>query len=192
MKHLLEHFIRSVVFNHNEKEIGAILNIFETKVFEKGDVFKQSYTISKKLGFITSGSVKVLITHKNGSITTANILQENKFMIDLISIKTHKPTAVSIEFLETSSVLVTSVVAMDRLLKQNLTFNILIREHISEIVVALGKRHLLFLTSDSRERYQFILNNYPTLMKKFPLRLIASMIGITPTQLSRVRKNIKN
>ncbi len=191
LKNHLEKFIRTAVSNPNEKEITTILEVFKEKTFNRGDVFKESYTISRTLGFMVSGGAKVFVTKKNGTVTTANILQENKFMLDLISIKTKEPTAMGIEFLEPSSVLVTSVTDMDRLLEQNLTFNFLYREYISEIVVGLGKKHFSFLTSDSKERYQFILQNSPHLIKKFPLRLIASMIGITPTQLSRIRKDKK-
>lgn len=188
MKNHLESYIRSAVSNPNEKEITSILEVFKEKNFHKGDVFKESDSISRRLGFMIRGSAKVFVTKKNGTVTTANILQEEKFMLDIISIKTKEPTAMGIEFLEPSSVLVTSVIAMDRLLEQNLTFNILIRKYLSEIVVGLGTRHLLFLTSNSKERYQYILQNSPNLLQKFPLRLIASMIGITPTQLSRLRK----
>jgi ribosomal protein L10 len=51
----------------------------------------------------------------------------------------------------------------------------------------MANSQYLFLTGTAKERYQFILENKPELLKKFPLRFIASMIGITPTQLSRVR-----
>ena len=51
----------------------------------------------------------------------------------------------------------------------------------------MGKKNLAFLKGTAKDRYQFILENNPSLLKKFPLRLIASIIGITPTQLSRIR-----
>lgn len=56
-----------------------------------------------------------------------------------------------------------------------------------EQMLIMAKRQLLFLTGTAIERYQFILENNPKLLKKFPLRFIASIIGITPTQLRRIR-----
>ena len=61
------------------------------------------------------------------------------------------------------------------------------REHIIKITIEMGKKNLAFLKGTAKDRYQFILENNPSLLKKFPLRLIASIIGITPTQLSRIR-----
>ena len=66
------------------------------------------------------------------------------------------------------------------------------REYITENAVEMGRRHLLFLTGSAKERYLFILENHPNLLKKLPLRLIASLIGITPVQLSRIRNKISN
>jgi hypothetical protein len=62
------------------------------------------------------------------------------------------------------------------------------REYITDKVVDFGKLHILFLTGTGKERYDFILENNPALLKNTPLRFIASMIGITATQLSRIRK----
>lgn len=81
------------------------------------------------------------------------------------------------------------VAKVHKLLETNLALNIVMREYITENAINMGKRHLQFLTGTAKERYQFILENNPNLLKKFPLRLIASMIGITPTQLSRIRHN---
>jgi hypothetical protein len=70
--------------------------------------------------------------------------------------------------------------------------NIVIRQHLREQIITLGQSHLLFLTGTAKERYKFILENNQELLKNVPLRFIASMIGITPTQLSRIRKKKKN
>jgi ribosomal protein L10 len=62
-----------------------------------------------------------------------------------------------------------------------------VRKHQKEQLLEMANSQYLFLTGTAKERYQFILENKPELLKNFPLRFIASMIGITPTQLSRVR-----
>jgi hypothetical protein len=76
------------------------------------------------------------------------------------------------------------------LLEHNVTFNILIREYIGDRSMVLLKRHLMFLNGTAKERYQYILETNPEMLKKFPLKYVASMIGVTPTQLSRIRKEI--
>lgn len=73
------------------------------------------------------------------------------------------------------------------MLETNLALNILVREYQKEQMLEIAETHLLFLTGTAKERYQHILEKNPEMLRKFPLRFIASMIGITPTQLSRVR-----
>jgi hypothetical protein len=46
----------------------------------------------------------------------------------------------------------------------------------------------MFLNGTAKERYQYLLATNPSLLEKFPLKFVASMIGVTPTQLSRIRK----
>lgn len=52
----------------------------------------------------------------------------------------------------------------------------------------LLKRHLIFLNETAKERDQYLLGTNPEILKKFPLKYVASMIGVTQTQLSRIRK----
>ncbi|MEO1255364.1 MAG: hypothetical protein AAFY41_10835, partial [Bacteroidota bacterium] len=87
-----------------------------------------------------------------------------------------------------TTMLVAPVEDMKKLLEVNLTLNRLIREYMADNMVEMGKLHFTFLTGTAKERYRFILENNPRLIKSVPLRYIASMIGITPTQLSRIRK----
>lgn len=187
MKEQLEYFIRLKLKHPIEEEIKAILEIFQLKTFAKGDVFKDAGKVCKNLGFLIEGSVRHYAIKNNGKEITGRIVQKNNFVTDLISIRTREKTPMIIAFLEPSTMLVTSKDAVDELLEVNLTFNRLIREHMADSVVELGKLYLLFLTGTAKERYQFVLENNPSLLKNIPLQFIATMIGITPTQLSRIR-----
>ncbi|HAP64165.1 MAG TPA: hypothetical protein DCR93_33345 [Cytophagales bacterium] len=85
------------------------------------------------------------------------------------------------------AILVAALADYFPLLDSNLTLNIIVREHMADRAVELSQRHLLHLTGTSKERYQYVMENNPRLHERLPLHLIASMIGITPTQLSRIR-----
>jgi|TARA_B110000503_G_scaffold44719_1_gene73017 CRP-like cAMP-binding protein len=191
MKDQLEHFIRLNVKNPNDEEIKAILEIFHLKHFQKGEYFKQSNNLSTEIGFIIEGGVRHYIVKNNGNEVTGRILQKNNFTIDIISSRTKEKTLISIIAMEPTILLVASIENMNKLFEVNLTLNRLIREYILDKLVDLGKLSILFLAGTGKERYDFILENNPALLKKTPLRFIASMIGITATQLSRIRKNRK-
>ena len=187
MKEQLEYYIRSNLKNPIEEEIIEILDTFHIKEFQKGDHFKCHSEVCNKVGFLVEGSTKHYVLKKNGDEVTGRLTLKNNFISDIISVRTKGRTPISIQCLEPSIMLVTSVEKMEAQLEVNLTLNRLLREYIAESVVELGKLYMLFITGSAKERYEFILENNPSLVKNIPLRLIASMIGITPTQLSRIR-----
>lgn len=189
MKAQLERFIRHHVNNPREEEIAQIVEIFEERIFDKDQTFKQENTITEELGFIITGSARLFIRKDSGTEITGEVLTENTFLADIFSIRTGKPTPMEIGFLEKSVVLVAPHKKVEKLLESNLAFNILIRIHITDRAMAIGQRFILFLSGTAKERYQFFIENNPHLLNKLPLRLIAAMIGITPTQLSRIRNS---
>lgn len=187
MKDSLEKYIKLKVDNPSDKEIQEILDIFELRHFNKKEFIKRPFTISKEIGFLVKGNVRAVFYKKDGEKATFRILQENNFVGDIISIKMQEATPIAFESMNKVTILITSIEKMHDLLKGNLALNIVMREHIANTAMELGRRHLLFLTGNAKERYQFILEQNPNLFKEFPLHLIASLIGITPTQLSRIR-----
>lgn len=186
MKDYLEKNIRETVENPSQKEIGEILDLFEPKHFNKNDFIKEPFTISRKFGFLVEGTVRAVYYTKNGEEVTYKIHESNNFITDVISFRSKKIMPIGFKCMDKASLLLASQEKMQALLKTNLTLNIVIRECISEKIVEMGKSYFLFLTGNSKERYEFMLENHPY-VKKFPLHFTASMIGITPTQLSRIR-----
>ncbi|MDX1908746.1 MAG: Crp/Fnr family transcriptional regulator [Bacteroidia bacterium] len=192
MKSQLKDFIQAQLKHPSEEEIAEILSIFEERTYSKGEFFKEVHTIAKEVGFITSGSAKSVIIKDNGEERLGRLLPEGSFLFDLISVRKEEKTPIAITFREPSSVLVAPYPAIKTLLETNLTLNIVVREYIADRTVEMAKWLMMFATGTAKDRYQFILENNPKLLNKLPLRMIASMIGITPTQLSRIRSKKNN
>lgn len=189
MKSLLQEFIQTQVKNPKAEEIQEILDHFEERTFTKGQVFKKAHTIATEVGFIASGSAKSVIIKDNGEERMGRLFTAGHFLFDLISARRREETPLAFKFQEPSEVLVAPYAHMKALLETNLTLNIVVREYTADRTVEMGKWLMLYQTGSAKERYRFILENNPKLLNKLPLRMIASMMGITPTQLSRIRKN---
>ena len=187
MKIELENFIRTKVEYPKEEEIAEILNCFEVRTFKKGAYFKEAFTKSKELGFLVEGALRMIFIKNNGEEVTVRIIQENTIVADVFSVKKKKETPIALQCISDVSILVAPLHKIQALLQTNLALNIAMREHITERALEMGENYLLFISGNAKERYQFILEKNPQLLEKFPLRFIASMIGITPTQLSRIR-----
>mgnify|MGYP002078466823 CR=1 FL=1 len=171
----------------NEDEVKEILSIFNEQLLEKGTLFKNQDTVIQNLGFLVSGSARSYFINANFDEITDEILQSNNFLSDIISIRTKEKSPIIIEILEDSNVLVAPMDKVLELLNLNVTFNILLREYMGDRAMQFVKYHLLFLNGTAKQRYEYLFATNPSLFKKFPLKFIASMIGVTPTQLSRIR-----
>ena len=191
MKNPFEDFIYRRVKKPRDYEVQEILSIFSMKKYDKGALFKEGNTVVKKLGFLVNGSARTYVINDKGDEITDEIVQKNNFLSDIISVRTGEKSPIIIEILEKSTVLVADMEKVWVLFEQNITFNILIREYIGDRSMALLKKYLLFLNGTANERYKYIIETNPEILKKYPLKYIASMIGITQTQLSRIRNQKK-
>ena len=190
MKEHLQDFIHKRVASPDETEIQAILQAFNEVTYNKGDLFKKQDTRIEHLGFLVSGSARSYFIKDNGEEISFDIHQEICFLSDIISVRSNKESPVIIEFLEKSNVLAADMENVWMLLGKNITFNILIREYMGDRAMELLKMHHMFLNGTAKERYRYVLETNPSLLQKYPLRFIASIIGVTPTQLSRIRKDL--
>ncbi|MEL6534925.1 MAG: cyclic nucleotide-binding domain-containing protein [Bacteroidota bacterium] len=188
MKNSLKHYMLSQLPSPpNEAEITEILALFQIKHFKKGEFFKKPFVAGDHLAFLKEGAVRVIIYKENGKEVTARIRQDNSFLLDPARLTGITQSPIGIECLEDLTLLLAPIEDVKALLDTSLTLNIVMRKHMTEQIVEVARNQYLFLTGTAKERYQYIRDNHPDLLKKFPLGFIASMIGITPTQLSRVR-----
>jgi CRP-like cAMP-binding protein len=187
MKEQFEEFIYQRVKIAKEDDVKGILSIFNEQLYQKGTLFKEQDTVIQNLGFLVTGSARSYFINDKGDEITDEVLQSKNFLSDIISIRTNEKSPIIIEVLEKSNLLVASMDNVWELLNYNVTLNILVREYMGDRAMELVKRHLLFLNGTSKQRYEYLMDTNPSLFKKFPLRFIASMIGVTPTQLSRIR-----
>ncbi len=188
VKNQLEDFIYRRIEQPRKQDVLEILAIFKNQTFCKGHIFKEKNTIINHLGFLGSGSVRSYFINDKGDEITNEVLLKDNFVSDIISIRTAAKSNIIIEVLEESDILVANMDEVWNLLNHNVTFNILIREHMGDRAMEMIKKQLLFLNGTAKERYQYIIKTNPEILDKFPLRYIANMIGVTQTQLSRIRK----
>ena len=146
-----------------------MLSIFEVKPFKKGRFFKEPFKAGNHLAFLPEEAVRLIIYKENGDEITARIRQDNAFFIDHFRLRVTDSSPIGIECLENLTLLIAHIDNVRKRLEANLALNTIIRKHQSEQMLELVDNPYLFLAETSKERYQFILDNNPNLLKKFPL-----------------------
>jgi len=187
MKDQFKEFIYQRVKDLKNHEVQEILSIFMDREISKGTLFKERSSKIKELRFLVKGSARSYFINENGEEITDEIFQKNSFLSDIKSERTGERPPIIIEILEKSTFLVAPMDQVRELLDHNFTFNALMREYMSDRTSELVQRYLMFLNSTAKKRYQYFIDSKPSLLLKFPQKFIASMIGVTPTQLSRIR-----
>ncbi|GAB3986199.1 hypothetical protein GCM10028807_03100 [Spirosoma daeguense] len=131
-------------------------------------------------------------TEHNLQFAAENDRPEARWIADIGSLHSGKPSALFIEALEPSIVL--------QIDKQDLYFlytNLPKLDRIFKVIienkyVELQNRVLQTISSTAQERYLLFLERYPQLAQRLPNTQIASYLGITPEFLSKIRKDIAN
>jgi CRP-like cAMP-binding protein len=149
--------------------------------------------IPASFAFVFSGLFRVFITDGSGSEYTKIFFEEGQFPGSMSALLTGTPSRFTIEALEPSQVIEIHFKAYRQLLMDSDDLK-LFQIHYLEKNWLLAKepREVELVQEDATQRYQRFVSHYPSLVNRVPQYHIASHLGITATQLSRIRKKLQN
>lgn len=161
------------------------------KRLKKGEAL---YTAGGKPGsfaFVYQGLFRAYTVDKEGREYNKNFFDEGTFPGSMAALLTGTPSQFTIEALENSEVLLIDFSAFRKLLFQS---NDLMRFQIAYLeknwLLAKDAREVEIVQENATQRYQRFLQTFSHISTRIPQYQIASHLGITPTQLSRIRKNL--
>lgn len=158
---------------------------------KKGDHFCRAGDLCQSFAFVVSGLLRVYITNPEGNEYNKIFFPEKTFPASIIALLTSSPSKFAIEALEAAQLIRIDFKAYRQLLKSSSElkmFHILYLE--KNWVIDKEKREVALVQEDATARYLRFLKDHPNLVKRLSQYHIASHLGITPTQLSRIRKKM--
>ncbi|MEP6929301.1 MAG: Crp/Fnr family transcriptional regulator, partial [Flavobacterium sp.] len=148
--------------------------------------------VAKELYFICKGILRAFITDKAGNIYNKNIFLEGSFAGSKASSLQQTPSDFSIEALEDSILISINYKKYRELIFGNEDLkNFYIAYLEKNWVIEKEQREISLVMENATERYLRFLSKHPDISQRIPLLHIASHLGITPTQLSRIRKSLE-
>ncbi|WP_291287222.1 Crp/Fnr family transcriptional regulator [Flavobacterium sp.] len=169
-----------------------IEDITEIQSIKKGEVLLESGQIAKEIYFVVKGAMRAFITDAAGNLYNKNIFLEGHFAGSKASLLQQTPSHFTIEALEDSILIQLDYKKYRALIDQH---NDLKNYYIAYLeknwVIEKEQREIALVMQNATERYLHLLSSHPDLSERIPLLHIASHLGITPTQLSRIRKNLE-
>lgn len=173
----------------SDKTWEALTAICEFRSLAKHQVLYPCSEVPNSFAFVYSGLFRTFINDDNGNEYNKNFFDKGSFPGSMAALLTSSPSQFTVEALEPALIITINFSAYRKLLMQA---NDLKLFHIFYLeknwLLAKDARELQIVQENSAQRYQRFLKEYPSISARIPQYHIASHLGITPTQLSRIRK----
>jgi len=169
--------------------ITEMLLYFRMVDYSKEAYFSRAGELNDKIGFVTSGVFFMHVIREDGTIYVKNFIGKNEFV--LATYDPQNESLVNIQAIKDSVVLEAKYSHIRNLLQRYPHVNLLAQRGMEQRIEGLYERLETFATLQAKDRYLLFKQEYGQLEEDIPQYLIASYLGITPTQLSRIRKQIE-
>lgn len=171
------------------ENLNKILAAFTYQEFKKNDFVVEYGKTSRQIGFVESGLFQYYVV-KDGEEKTSYVSISNTFFASLLSFISEKPALENVKAITKGSISLISKIDLKKLVDEVPGFKDFYIGLLESSICGIdSSRHdLIVLTAE--ERYAKMLGTEPHLLQQIPLVHLASMLGVTPRHLSRIRSNI--
>jgi CRP/FNR family transcriptional regulator, anaerobic regulatory protein len=171
----------------SNEQIEKMSNIFKhTLELKKGDYFYQNTQICQKIGFLEEGMLRYYYDTEKLEVTRW-VAMEGDFVTSLSSFIKQQPVEENIQALQNTKILYATCEDWIAIYQEENFVRELWTRVIEENYIGMENRLFNIIALSAEERYEWILKNYPKFNLYIPDKYLASMLGITPRHLSRIR-----
>jgi len=178
-------------FGVTPEEVGKIISFFEPIELKKGQYFLRKGQLSDRLGFLQSGIIREYLLINDKEVTKW-ISTKGYFVVDLSSFAFEEPARWNLQALSDCEIFVIDSKNYHSIKKVIPHWPELEKLFIAKCFTLLEDRLLTHLSMTAEERYQQLFRFNKELFNLVPLQYLASMLGMTPETLSRLRKSAIN
>lgn len=174
-------------------DVTASLEIggrFQRRELVKEEYFLREGQVNGYLGLIETGVLQAFYNH-DGSELTTYIGGAGDFIVSLGSFLGQVPAREAIRALTPATIWTIHKTDLDALKNEHESFRSFYVGLLEHQLVCIDDSRFNLLTLNAEERYLRLLEEEPQLLQQIPLQYLASILGITPRHLSRIRKTIR-
>lgn len=160
---------------------------------QKHDYFVRAGDQPTAFAFVAEGLIRSYIIDSEGREYNKLFFEEGRFPGDMTALLTDTPARFNLQALEPTQLIRIDFRGFRELLIANDEVKLF---HIAYLeknwLLHKDAREVQLVQDDAEARYRRFLKEYPHLLNRIAQYHIASHIGVTPTQLSRIRQSFDN
>lgn len=185
MQEKLRNHIEETVSLTND-EFLFILSLFTTKESKKNQFLIQEGESVKYAYFIVSGLLKLTYTDDSGKEHIVSFAMEDWWESDFPAYFTQTKATMSLQCLEDTHVFCLSLENYQKICFDIQKMHSFFLKKSNLGFIGSQKRILSLLTTNAKERYEQLLEQYPALFQRVSKTQLASYLGVSRETLSRL------
>jgi CRP-like cAMP-binding protein len=185
MSNLLKQQIEKIT-SISDHEFEYILSHFNTKKLKKHQFLLQENEEVPNDYFVIKGLLKAYHTNNDGKEHIVQFALEDWWITDYAAYFNQAKSTITIDCVEECEVLSLSLHNREKLCAEMHKMEHFFRKKSNAGYVALQKRILSLLNNNTKERYDALLHQQPSLFQRLPKTLIAAYLGVSRETLSRL------
>lgn len=183
----LKKFITQYV-DLSDVELEDISNKFKSKSIKKNNYLFRQGDICKDLVYVQKGCLRLYYL-KVGVEISVWFAFERSSAVDISSFISEDPSNYFLQAIEDSEVLYLPKTEVNKLYQNQPKMQEMMRKFWEDVILNLISRFTALQKDSAEKRYLDLLDK-PEYLETIPQKYLASFIGVTPTSLSRIRKQI--
>lgn len=165
----------------------AWTKLLREKTYKKGDYFVQEGQQPRKVAFVIKGLFSQYYTGENGDTVIKYFFPEQRLAASVSAMLSITPSMFTIEAIEETTVAEYDFFEFKQLFAAHPDIAMFYIKYIElHWIIEKEPLEISFRSETAKTRYDEFLAKYPHLVKRLKKHHIASFLGITPTQLSRI------
>lgn len=185
MYHQLKSYVSEYV-KLSDEDWEKILPLFKPTTISKNQFLVKEGQTAHSVYFINSGLFRIFYS-KDGVETNRYFAAENEFATTLTSFFTQEPSFENMQALEDSQMLQLHIGDLEKIYEQQPLWEKFFRQLLQEAYIGMAKRIESFITKTAEQRYSDFVKMHKDLLQRIPQQYIATLLGVTPVSLSRIR-----
>ena len=174
----------------SEDSFAKLQKISTYKELDANTIITKEGEIPNKVYMLVSGIMHGYINSESGKQFNKKIFSPTSFVGALTSIITHKPSKLTYQALTKCKVFEVDFITFMSLCKTDINISNLYVKILESIFMQYERRSLELMSLNATQRYLKLRQRIPNIDDLIPQFQIASFLGITPVQLSRIRKKM--